>query len=140
MPIELLVTMTVFALVLLATLVATARVAHGLRMPSWRSDPMRSGRARPVERTRFAPSAAAAAERGDQRTRALTVVDAVVATQRREIGSGLPPPTSLRREGSATQAVSRAAVERTPVPPGGSFRRTARKRVSASSDRRDRGT
>ncbi|MEA3052270.1 MAG: type secretion system protein VirB6 [Sphingomonadales bacterium] len=143
--VELYAVTLVFALALLAMLIATARVAYGFRLPpAWRE----------------APASAAAAIRGDQvrigstiretlpaaadRSRAAIVADAVASTQRREAGpayaGGLTAvPAS---SGAASHVARHMTVHDRAAPPpaprlGQSYRRTSG-RVSASSGRRDR--
>ncbi|TFI56312.1 hypothetical protein E2493_20795, partial [Sphingomonas parva] len=87
-PVELLVMTLVFALALLASLIAVARVARGFRMPqALRVVPAQlAGIVRLGEgRTTLAVSGApAAAVPIDERSRASAVADAVAAVQRRE--------------------------------------------------------
>jgi type IV secretion system protein VirB6 len=146
--VELFVVTLVFALALLAMLIAAARVAYGFRFPeAWRE----------------APAAAAAALRGDQaragqnaretlpaaadRSRAAIVADAVAATQRREGGPAYAGgiAASSGAPGSSTHVARHLTVHDRAAPPppprlGQSFTRRTRGRVSASSGRRDRNS
>lgn len=137
-PTELLALTLVFVLTLLAALIATARVAQGFRMP----DAVRHAASRLVEglRDRAPQPVMAGAERhevADPRTRAHSVADAVVSSQRREAGMASPPPTQLAQQGT-TQAITRDIPVAAPVPLGQSYRRRTRGRVSAGASRRDR--
>ncbi|MGH6781009.1 MAG: type IV secretion system protein [Sphingomonadaceae bacterium] len=139
-PTELLVVTLVFALALLAILIAAARVALGFRLSPIR----RSGSDRLVAAIRGEEPRIPVAVReagiapAESRSRAATVVDAVAASQRREaaLAAGLAAQPS--RGVGRHIAVHDRSVPSTPVPIGQSFRRT-RARVSASAGRRDRG-
>jgi type IV secretion system protein VirB6 len=136
-PVELLALSLIFAVTLIAVLVAVARVAQGFHMPSsW-------GQVR--ERVvagladRVPVLAGARGNEGtitDQRSRAIAIADAVTATQRRESHASQPPAASLGRPGinpTNTREIAVAAA----VPLGQSFRRRTRGRVSAGATRRD---
>ncbi|WP_066821150.1 type IV secretion system protein [Sphingomonas mali] len=135
-PVELLALSLIFAVTLLAVLVAVARVAQGFRIPSgWKQAGERVA-------TGFAdrvPVLAGARNEGiitDQRSRAIAIADAVTATQRRESHASQPPAASLGRPGvnpTNTREIAVAAA----VPLGQSFRRRTRGRVSAGATRRD---
>jgi len=135
-PIELMVTFVVFSAVLLATLIATSRLAAGLALRSTlgrvserllrgfqiqdRTLPRREGNAAiPLE----------------QRTRAATVADAVAAAQRREIQrteiAGISPERPSRGA-DRRETVALSAV------PGQLAARRTRRRMSASGGKRDR--
>ncbi|HEY0043896.1 MAG TPA: type IV secretion system protein [Allosphingosinicella sp.] len=154
MPVELLVVTTVFALIVLALLYASARIAYAFRLaPLWQAVTASAGdRMRGEERARAAAQRAADAPAAD-RTRAASVVDAVSATQRRE-ASQVALAASSRdgraaagtsgggdmagaRRASPAGAPGNAPQPLAPAPLGQSFRRT-RGRVSASAGRRDR--
>jgi type IV secretion system protein VirB6 len=144
--VELFVVTLVFALALLAMLIAAARVAYGFRLPpAWRE----------------APATAAAALRGDQvrvgqtvreslpatadRSRAAIVADAVAATQRREGGPAYAGgvAASAAASGASPHVARHLTVHDRAAPPppprlGQSFTRRTRGRMSASSGRRDR--
>ncbi len=140
--VEIFVVAAIFALVLLAMLAATARVAGGLRLfANWRD-----AAGEWVETWRAQDQQAVLARAGvvpaaDDRSRAATVADAVAHTQSRE--------ASLTSEAAGTVAPLRTAAPhdrgRTaehassprPVPLGLSHRRT-RNRASGSASRRDR--
>jgi type IV secretion system protein VirB6 len=147
MGVQLFVVAFVFALALLAILIAAARVAYGFRFPpAWRE----------------APAFAAAAIRGDQiqvgrtiretlpaaadRSRAAIVADAVASTQRREArpawAGGIA--AAAGPSGGSPHVERHMTVHDRAAPPqsprlGQSHRRT-RGRVSASSGRRDRAS
>jgi type IV secretion system protein VirB6 len=141
-PVELLVATLLFALVLLGTLVASARVALGFRMlPTWRSAPAQMAAALRGERLQIAGTAQGShAIPAEGRSRAATVVDAINAAQRREGAGGFAPGTAsaaessrrIRPEGPVHEQLAPAAV-----PLGQSFRRRTTSRVSASAGRRD---
>lgn len=143
--VQLFVVAFVFALALLAIMIAAARVAYGFRLPpAWRE----------------APAMAAAAMRGDQvqvgrtvretlpaaadRSRAAIVADAVASTQRREAGPAYAGGVTAApaSSGAASHVARHMTVHDRAAPPppprlGQGFRHT-RGRVSASSGRRDR--
>jgi type IV secretion system protein VirB6 len=137
-PVELFVITLVFALALLAMLIAAARVAYGFRFPpAWRVAPALFGDALRGEQTRFAQIREPAADAGE-RSRAAAVGDAVAATVRREAGpavAGLAGGARTLQPGPRP-AFARDALPLAPVPLGQSFRRT-RNRASASAARRD---
>ncbi|MDB5706778.1 MAG: hypothetical protein JWN66_3894 [Sphingomonas bacterium] len=136
-PVEMLVMTLVFALTLLAALVATARVAQGFRMPAaWRTVPSRWAEA--LRDHSLQPAIAGEQPvAADQRSRAFAVADAVAASQRRE-ASALPPPAAQLSYQGTTQAVARDIPVAAPMPLGQTYRRRTRGRVSAGASRRDR--
>jgi type IV secretion system protein VirB6 len=151
MPVELLVIASVFALIVLAMLYGSARVAFAFRLaPLGQVAVARlDDRLRRDERRAAAVNAGrdAAAAPEEARSRAAAVVDAVAATQRREAatpaGAGAPRDRIAVVGGSegARRATPAGTAARTtqmlaPVALGQSFRRT-RGRVSASAGRRD---
>jgi type IV secretion system protein VirB6 len=139
-PVELFVVALVFALALLAMLIAAARVAYGFRLPPvWRDAPARAAAALrggqvSVSRTVRDPGAAAA-----DRSRAATVADAVAASQRREGASAAAPAGQAAGavRPAARHALARDLPPPAPVPLGQSFRRRTRGRFSATARRRD---
>ncbi|HEX8526514.1 type IV secretion system protein [Allosphingosinicella sp.] len=140
-PVELLVMNLVFALTLLAALIAVARVAYGFRMPL----ALRTVSGRIVEaiRTQAARPAAALREPApapaDERSRAAAIANAVAATQRREFYSAGPAATQLRPAAAIAAAAAReTAAAGAPLPLGQSARRRTRGRVSGGALRRDR--
>jgi type IV secretion system protein VirB6 len=139
-PVELLVMTLVFALTLVAVLIATARVAQGFRMPdAWRVAPARLAA---VLRGDERASATASREQqpieaAERRSRAFMVADAVASTQRREAAMPPPPATRIGQHGG-TQAVSRDIPVAAAMPLGQSYRRRTQGRVSAGAARRDR--
>lgn len=144
-PVELLVVTFAFSLVLVAMLIAVARVAYGFTMPpSWRSATAQLAANLRAEELRLAPvggSAAAAGDAAADRSRAVIVADAVAAMQRREGGAVAVPgaPGTVVSAGPTTRhaLASDAPVAPPPLPLGQSFRRTTT-RHSASATRRDR--
>jgi type IV secretion system protein VirB6 len=150
MPVELLVVTLAFALIVLAMLYGSAKVAFAFRLaPAWQAVTARAGRNPAREERRFA---AAGTARGDSppaeaRSRAATVVDAVAATQRRE-GAHIAVATTTRDSAGGVPAAAAPAAAAAsggraspasiaPAPLGQSFRRRTRGRVSASAGRRD---
>jgi type IV secretion system protein VirB6 len=146
-PVELLVMALVFALTLLAVLIATAKVAAGFRIPdTWRALPARiadavrgtAPEAMPADSERRVPAA--------ERSRASAIADAVAATQRRETAAvggttihGAEGQSGGPRSGGVHQAVTRDIAVAAAVPLGQSGRRRIGTRVSARAGRRDRG-
>ena len=148
-PVELLVLTLVFAVTLVAVLIAVGRVAAGFRLPPvWRTLHDRlavgvggRGPAHAAGRVTAAPlleaPRAGQAAANDERGRALAIADAVAATQRRESHHVQPAPASLGgRPGIAPTASNDVAVAAA-VPLGQSFRRRTRGRVSAGASGRD---
>jgi type IV secretion system protein VirB6 len=149
MPVELLVVTAVFALIVLAMLWASAKVAFAFRFaPIWQAAAASLGQGRRADETR--PVAAANdlnhPAPAEARSRAATIVDAVAATQRREAAQvaalsgsrgaagGDAPADGRRASPAGTARNSSQATASAPL--GQSFRRT-RGRVSASAGRRD---
>lgn len=136
---ELLASTALFALVLLAVLVATTRAAAGFRLP----DALRRETLRLIERMGASsePAVAAAVPMtiavNDDRPRARAVADALDARQRHEQRApGTVPDQSDRRSVILAPARDGPAPV-APVPLGQSHRRTATQRRSASAGRRD---
>ena len=151
MPVEILVITTVFALIVLAMLYFSAKIAFAFRLaPLWQAagaapeDSLRS------EERRVATTATDLrhASPAEARSRAATISDAVAATQRREsaqvvvasapgagAGAGL---VGARRTAPAGAAGGPPPQQIAPAPLGQSFPRRTRGRVSASASRRDR--
>jgi type IV secretion system protein VirB6 len=147
-PVELFVVTFVFALALLATLIAAARVAYGFRLPpAWREAPALAAAALRGERVGIAGLIREPVPAVAGRSRAATVADAVAATQRRETAPGMTGGT-VAVSAAAASAASHTARhlpvrDRAPPPPprlGQSFPRRTGSRVSASSGRRDRAS
>jgi len=137
--VELFVIALVFALAVLAMLIAAARVAYGFRFPpAWRVLPAQLAGAMRGEEARFAFAREPAAAAGE-RSRAAAIADAVAAGQRREAGPavarGVAGADAPPRPGPRL-APARDGPPPPPVPLGQSFRRT-RYRASASAGRRD---
>jgi type IV secretion system protein VirB6 len=142
-PVELFVVALVFTLALAAMLAAAARVAYGFRLPSaWRALPIELGQALRGGSLRVSAQTQDPLASAD-RSRAVTIADAVAATQRREtpaLSAALPPdpgavPSAHRIPG---QSVARDLPPAAPIPLGQSFPRRTRGRQSASVGRRDR--
>jgi type IV secretion system protein VirB6 len=145
-PVELLVVTFVFALVLIAMLIAAARVAYGFRMPpAWRSATAQLASTLRADEQRLAAAAGgpAVAAAAADRSRAAVVADAVAATQRRE--SGPVAVADAGAAGASPRQATRHALANdlsvpAPQPLGQSFRRRTGTRHSASAVRRDRGS
>lgn len=143
-PVELFVVTLVFAIALVAVLIASARAAYGLRLPpAWQDSPVLRaalrGEAAQLPGLVREPAAAAA-----DRSRAVMVADAVAATQRRE---AVPAAAAhaFAAPSSSSQTTRQLTVhDRQSVQPqprlGQSFRRRTGSRVSASAGRRDRAS
>ena len=142
-PVELLVVTFVFALVLVAILAASARVAYGFRMPAaWRSATAHLASNLRAAELQLAPAGAAASAvtPAVDRSRAAMVADAVAATQRREGASTVVAATF--ETGSSARPAPRHGLagdvaDAPPPPLGQSFRRRTATRHSASAVRRD---
>ncbi|HEX8512744.1 MAG TPA: type IV secretion system protein [Allosphingosinicella sp.] len=151
MPVELLVVTLAFALIVLAMIYGSAKIAFAFRLaPAWQAVTARGGRNPAREERGFAVPAAA---RGDAppaeaRSRAATVVDAVAATQRREgahialaatrdSAGGVAAATGAAASAGAASGGRASPASLAPAPLGQSFRRRTRGRVSASAGRRD---
>ena len=149
-PIELLVMTLVFGLVLIAVLIAAARVAYSFRIPqAVRTasvqffDSIRVGAAQPALAGSAGAAGAAGSDSGGaaaERTRAVAIAEAVAATQRREAFAPPPPATPLAAARVAAAAASGrdGGVSHAGTPLGQSGRRRTRGRVSSGAQRRDR--
>ncbi|MFL6844349.1 MAG: type IV secretion system protein [Allosphingosinicella sp.] len=148
MPVELFVVTTVFALIILAVLYASAKTAFAFRLaPIWRAATSVIGDRLTSGETLVAAGASGAgnAPPTEARSRAAVVVDAVAATQRRESAQTAAAGPARYSGGSAGAGASTgpAATRRdggqapAPAPLGQSFARRTRGRVSASAGRRD---
>jgi type IV secretion system protein VirB6 len=145
--IELFVIALVFTLVLLAMLIAAARVALGFRLPDgWRAAPAQLAEAVRGDSPRFAAAREPAAA-GADRTRAAQVADAVAASQRRESAAataGAPGRAGAASDGQPSRRIGQhmqahdAPAAAAAMPIGQSYRRRTRGRISASAGRRDR--
>ncbi|HYJ28824.1 MAG TPA: type IV secretion system protein [Allosphingosinicella sp.] len=140
-PIELLVTNLVFGIVLLAVLIATARVAYSFRIPqalrivsSRVVDAIRAPVPQPAVASAAGEPAAAVAER----TRAHAIAEAVAATQRREALSPAGPVAQLAASAGGAVSGTRETPVSAALPLGQSGRRRTRGRVSGGATRRDR--
>jgi type IV secretion system protein VirB6 len=143
-PVELLATTLVFGVVLIAVLVAAARLAYSFRIPQ----AVRTVSAHIVEAIRSAPALqpavagripdADASAPAAERSRAYAIAEAVAATQRREALSPQPPAAQLVAQGAARSDARGETGPAAAVPLGQSARRRTRGRVSAGAKRRDR--
>lgn len=139
-PVELFVISLVFAFVNLAVLIAAWRLTVGFGLPAtWRALPARLvdlGRGQDirvpaVERDRLVGG-------GTDRSRAASIADAVVTTQRRDaLREGIGSATAPRRAEPHGERQEPGEVRHTPL--GQGARRT-RSRISASAARRDSTT
>lgn len=137
---ELLAISLIFAGALVAVLVASARVARGLRLPSVQQlAPAMQARLGQLGEAGRAGQAGASGASAEESRRAVEVAGAVMAAQRREAlrsgsaAGGVGAPSRIVVEGASGtfDQPNRAA------PIGRSFRRT-RTRVSVSAGKRDR--
>jgi len=134
-PVELLVTTSIFALVLAAMLWSLTRVAMGFRFPAvwqWATNVIAPHQ---MQKSGEQASATGSNEPVVARSRAIAIADAVAANQRRE-------DRAPRIAGQVATRVPVGAVSRdqTPAaasPLGQTFRRRTINRVSASAGRRD---
>jgi type IV secretion system protein VirB6 len=150
-PVELLVLTLVFGLVLVAVLIAAARLAYSFRIPlavrtvsMQMFDTIRMRGMQPA----IAGTAGAAGSAGSdtaggaaaERTRAVAIAEAVAATQRRELFAPPPPAAQLASASVAAAAGrdGRAPQAAATIPLGQSGRRRTRGRVSSGAQRRDR--
>lgn len=146
-PAELFLVAGIFALVLVAMIYASSRLAFGFRL----APILRSAAGRLVPALGVQPVAAVAATAGgpaaaaEDRSRAAMVVDAISSTQRREAAQGGPravfaaPYTPAAAQAVAASRGGRDLPDRAaPAPLGQSYRRSTRTRVSGSARRRDR--
>ena len=139
--IELLALTLVFALTLLAGLIASARIAHGFRIPL----SVRDVSARLIEtlQSSFAGERAdrRAADRqidAPERSRALAIADAAAASHRREtVGQTLFQPGQFSERGSSPQTPARGQAVVTVIPIGQSARKRTTSRISAGAKRRE---
>jgi type IV secretion system protein VirB6 len=145
--VELFVVALVFALALLAMLIATARVAYGFRLPpAWREAPAQAAAAMRGGQVRVGHTVAERIPAAADRSRAAIVADAVAASQRREAGpvqaGGV---AAVAFAGASSHSARHVTVHDRSAPPppprlGQSYRRRTGGRVSASSGRRDRAS
>jgi len=142
-PVELFVAALLFALVLLGTLYAAARVAMGFRfLDGWRSARTQFVETLRDERSRLAGMREAGAAPAESRSRAVAVADAVSASQRREAAHAPAALSGAARAAGPSgvtrvHAPSRDLPAAAPTPLGQSFRRRTTPRVSARAGRRD---
>lgn len=135
-PVELLVVNLMFALLLIAMLWATARVARGFRLPRGWGAAAASESARGADRR--ADQKANESERAPPaalHSRAAAVAEAVAAGQRREAGraeAALPAGSRV-----PVQAAARDSDMPPPVPLGQSHRRRSTTRISRTATRRN---
>jgi len=136
-PTELLVVSLVFAISILAVLIAAWRLTVGFGLPAaWRAAPARLIAA-VQHATRLVPTVR---NRTDtvERSRAIAVANAVASTMRREFAGGAGHALAPRRaEPHDAGRAQMASPARTPL--GQSYRR-ARTRLSASTARRDKSS
>jgi type IV secretion system protein VirB6 len=148
-PVELLVMNLVFALVLLAVLIAAVRLAYSFRMPQAVrvvSNQLVEAIRAPAFQPAFASGRAGTAASDEpaapaaERSRAVAIAEAVAAAQRREAFAP-PPPAAQLASAAVAEAAGRngAASAISPaVPLGQSGKRRTRGRVSSGAQRRDR--
>ena len=145
-PVELFVVTFVFALALVAVLVAAARAAYGFRLPpAWREAPSHAAAALRGERVGVSRTLRETVPAVADRSRAAGIADAVAASQRREgapaAAAAVFAPAAAGGHSSRHLTVHDRPPAAAPVPRlGQSFRRRTGSRVSASSGRRDRAS
>jgi type IV secretion system protein VirB6 len=149
-PVELLVMTLVFGLVLVAVLIAAARLAYSFRIPlAVRNASMqlfesiRVGGMQPALAGAAGATGAAGSDASGgaaaERTRAVAIAEAVAATQRRELFAPPPPAAQLASASVAAAAGRDGGVQQSAsLPLGQSGRRRTRGRVSSVAQRRDR--
>ncbi|MEA3004072.1 MAG: type secretion system protein VirB6 [Sphingomonadales bacterium] len=145
MPAEILLVTSMFALLLLAMMFATARLAFGFRLvPGWRAAAGRLVTHLRAESASQPAAAATAAAAAEGRSRAAIVVDAISSAQRREAAQGGAATVLANAYAGDVRPAAAARAGRdlpdrvAPAPLGQSFRRSTRTRVSAGARRRDR--
>jgi type IV secretion system protein VirB6 len=145
MPAEILLVTSMFALLLLAMMFATARLAFGFRLvPGWRAAAGRRVTHLRAESASQPAAAAPAAATAEGRSRAAIVVDAISSAQRREAAQGGAATVLANAYAGDVRPAAAARAGRdlpdrvAPAPLGQSFRRSTRTRVSAGARRRDR--
>ena len=139
-PVEIFVMTLVFALTLVAGLIASAFVARGfslspvirLVLPDGRVQPVRDANALSLLSDSIAPNPAT------ERTRALAVADAVRAGQQRDERALLVQTAVNDPRRGPANSLGRDAEMRIVSPLGRSFRRRTATRVSSGAARRDR--
>lgn len=139
--IELIALSLVFALTLLAGLIASARIAHGFRIPL----AVRDVSARLIETLQSSFIGERAERRNldrqsdaPERSRALAIADAAAASQRRETTSQtLFQPGQFSQRGSNPQTPARGQALVTVIPIGQSARKRTTSRISAGAKRRE---
>jgi type IV secretion system protein VirB6 len=143
-PVELLVMNLVFAIVLVAVLIAAARLAYSFRIPQavrTVSDRFVDAVRAPAGQVAFAGAGrgvdAEAAAPSAERSRAVAIAEAVASTQRREAFAPPAPVAQLGSAGIAQAAGRDRAPAAAPLPLGQSGRRRTRGRVSGGAQRRD---
>lgn len=141
-PAELLAFALVFALTLLAGLIAAAKIAQGFRIPV----AVRDASTRLIEHLQTALAGARVETQNDndradppERSRAQMIGDAAAAAQRRNLAAATQPMSGSRmnERGGNPQSPSRGPETVAVVPIGQSARRRIQSRVSAGSRRRD---
>jgi type IV secretion system protein VirB6 len=146
MPVELLVVTLSFALIVLAMLYASAKIAFAFRLaPVVQAATARLRHSTRAEEARAALAGQAGTSGVEDRSRAVAIVDAIAATQRRETMAtnlGLADSAAATRSSAmSTSLAGNANDSLQPLPPsriGQNSGRRTRARVSASAARRDR--
>jgi type IV secretion system protein VirB6 len=139
-PTELLVVTLVFALTVLAALVATARLAMGFRLPpAWRAASSQLVASLAGAQQTARPAAAQQHVPAEQHSRAAAVAEAVAATQRREAATAVATAAAGGAPRQSAQGLARDLPPPAPTPLGQSYTRRTRARASGSAGRRDTG-
>jgi len=138
-PTELFVVSTVFAIIVLAVLIACTRLASAFRLAPLLGHVEEAHGALMGAQTLTAVPAAVSRQQLQERSRAAAVADVLVAMQRREGGRGAPASRQLSAGAGETAPSGNSGhySERAALPVGRSLARRARNRASASAGRRD---
>lgn len=140
-PAELVVVTALFAIVVLAVIIACGMLARAFRL-GWLGQLARTAEsARPASAGSTTQVMRRAPALGEERSRAVAVAEVMAAVERREIGGrvmagprmALAGPAQAAQQGSYSSGGAARAV-----PLGRSFRRRPGSRASASADRRDK--
>lgn len=137
-PVELFVVTSLFAIVLIAMLLALARLAMGFRFPDQLVIAANAFGSRDQSATRIESAAnATSVLPGQDRSRAAIVADAVQASQRRDVPIS-PNIFETRRNERVPGATGGRDARLSQAPPlGHTYRRRTARRLSASAGRRD---
>lgn len=137
--VELFVIVTLFTIIVIAMLFASARLAKGFRLAPILGmrvkDPSASLATAAGEQARRAPSSVV----GIERSRATAMAQLLVTTSRRGEFAGAMSPGSGPSAGTAIGSAAASPLEPRTMPVGRSFRRRPGSRISARAAHRDAG-